>query len=67
METILEIRASHDGCRLVAWDPNGEQEVAEATIRTGQRGMPRDVAMAQAYRTLTNRIIDNREWFEGGM
>lgn len=59
METILEIRVSHDGKRMVAWDPNAEVEIAEAKIRTGQLGKSEAEAMAYALRVLGNRAASH--------
>lgn len=66
METVLEIRVSHDGRTMVAYDPNGEREIAEAVIRTGQRGKSETEALSQALRVLTARIVDSGYFGEGG-
>lgn len=65
METILEIKISHDRTRMVAWDPNGECEIAEAKIRTGQLGKSETEALAQAVRTLANRLALLTEFWSG--
>jgi hypothetical protein len=67
MESILEIRVSHDGSTMQAWDTNGEREIATAKIRTGQAGKTEAEALAQALRTLANRVADSGLFGEGGM
>lgn len=66
METILEIKISHDEKTMVAWDPFGEREITTVQIRTGQRGMGRAEAMENALKVIANRIERNGFFGEGG-
>lgn len=63
MEKILEIHS--DGNKIVAWEPFGQSELAEAKIRRAP-GKSEAEAVGNALRVLADRLARNTEWIEGG-
>lgn len=60
-DVLLEIRCLPG--QLIAWDPNGETEVARVWTDESTRGTD---AFRAGIRALANRVAENREYVEGG-